>query len=72
MNIPAYDIFSGRFGRDAIWIEAAEGLAIAVEKMKMYANKSPGRYFVISVHSHEVLASVDTSIPSDVESTQSA
>lgn len=70
MNIPAYDIFSGRFGRDAVWMEAVEGLAAAVEKMKAYANNSPGPYFVFNVHSHEVLASVDTSIQSDVESSQ--
>jgi hypothetical protein len=60
MNIPEYDIFSGRFGRDAVWIEAAEGLAVVVEKMKA------------SVHSHGVLASVDTSIHSDVKSSQFA
>jgi hypothetical protein len=72
MNTHTYDIFSGRFGRDVIWIESIKELAVAVEKMKAYANHSPGPYFVFCVHSNEVIASIDTSIQSDIENRQSA
>ena len=71
MKIPQYDIFSGSKDRDAIWLEAVEGLAAAVERMKDLANQSPGPYFVFGQDAREVLASVDTSIPQDTEGHQS-
>ena len=62
MNTPTYDIFSGRFGPGACWIEAVDGLEAAVEKMKARANKAPGSYFVFSLQSNEVVATVDTTV----------
>jgi hypothetical protein len=61
MNEPRFDIFSGSLDKDAMWVEAVPGLAKARERMKELAAQVPGKYFVFSMHSHAVLASVDTS-----------
>lgn len=67
MKIPQYDIFSGQIGRDALWVEAVEGLGEACQKMKELAKKSPGAYFVFCPMSHSVLASIDTSVTQEAE-----
>jgi hypothetical protein len=59
--IPSFDIFRGRFGdKDVVWIEAAEGLATARERMEHFASQAPGPYFVFSSSNHVVLAVIDT------------
>jgi len=60
MKIPQYEIFSGRADRDAVWLEAVDGLGAAVDRMKEYAKKSPGFYFVFCCDRHAVVASIDT------------
>jgi hypothetical protein len=61
MKIPAYDIFSGRFaGGDAEWIEAVEGLGDATARMQELAANTPGSYFVFSIETHEIVASINT------------
>jgi len=58
---PIFDIFRGTpFNKDAVWVEAIEGLAAARNRMEEIAGKIPGSYFVFSVHSHNVLARIDT------------
>lgn len=45
-----------------MWIEAVPGLARARERMEELAAQAPGKYFVFSMLSHGVLASIDTSM----------
>jgi len=59
--VPKFDIFFGRYrDGDAQWLECAEGLGMAYERMKELAMERPGPYFVFSCPTREVLASVDT------------
>jgi hypothetical protein len=67
MNVPRYDIFSGRTHKDAVWIEAVDGLANANARMKRLAAESPGPYFVFSIETGAVIASIDTSKGGDAE-----
>lgn len=67
-----YDIFSGRFDENVIWLEAVEGLGNAVTKMKWFAAQDPGPYFVFSIEEHSVIASVDTTEPDKSEREKSA
>jgi hypothetical protein len=60
MLVPIYDIFSGRID-DAIWIEAAEHLVNANDRMAKIAEEKPGPYFVFCLESHAVCSSIDTS-----------
>jgi hypothetical protein len=61
MNVPQYDIFSGALDKNALWLEAVDGLGPAFERMKQIAANSPGTYFVFCSSTHKVLASIDTS-----------
>ena len=63
MTVPTYHIFSGLPDRDALWLEAVEGLGAAHNRMRERAVKSPGAYFVFCPQTHTVLASIDTSRP---------
>ena len=61
-TVPAFDIFSGRFGeKDVVWLGAVEGLADARARMHQFAATQPGAYFVFSSESHLIVAAVDTS-----------
>ncbi len=62
MSVPEYDLFSGIFDKNAMWLEAVEGLGNAFERMKDLASEAPGSYFVFCTRTHQVLASVDTSV----------
>ncbi len=72
MKVPTYDIFSGSADKDAIWLDAAEGLAEACKKMKEYAERSPGEYFVFCQSNRKILASIDTCISADIQTRESA
>ena len=74
MEIPQYDIFSGRIDRDAMWLESVDGLGAAVAKMKEYAKQSPGQYFVFCSKTDSVLASINTPLiqDEDIEDRESA
>ena len=66
---PRFDIFSGDMDKDAVWVEAVEGLANAHEQMEQIASRVPGRYFLFSSYSHSVLGRIDTTqrvVASDV------
>lgn len=60
MREPAFDIFSGTTDKDAMWMEAVEGLASARERMEEIARTNPGQYFVFAQRSRAILARVDT------------
>lgn len=62
MNTPKYDIFSGSGYRDALWIEAVEGLGAANERIKELAAEKPGAYFVFCTARGVVVARVDTTV----------
>lgn len=59
MKVPQFDIFSGKFGKGAIWLEAVTELRSAEIKMKLFAAKNPGYYFVYRHDTHHVVASID-------------
>ena len=62
MKLPTFDIFSGHYGeKDAVWIEAVEGLGNADERMRALAAEKPGPYFVFHTWTHRILSSADTS-----------
>lgn len=63
MRVPElqFDIFSGHFDGDAVWIECVTGLAKARERMGQIAAKKPGHYFLFSVANQFILAQVDSS-----------
>ena len=50
-TIPAFDIFSGRFGdKDVVWLGAIEGLAEARRRMLRFAAEQPAFAFARSGH----------------------
>jgi len=59
-NEPRFDIFAGKIDRRAVWIESAFGLSKARQRMEELAVQIPGKYFLFSIHSHAVLAKIDT------------
>ena len=63
MKVPCFDIFSGTHN-NAQWIEAVEGLETASMRMKFYATKCPGKYFVFNCSEHAIADSTDTSLQS--------
>jgi len=60
MNVPRFDIFAGSSDKDAKWLEVVEGLGHANDRMKLFAARNPGPYFVFSRWTRQILASVDT------------
>jgi len=61
MGEPAFDIFSGTSEKDARWLESADGLPTARDRMDHLAAVRPGAYFLYSPLSHSILAMKDTS-----------
>jgi hypothetical protein len=58
---PTFDIFRGTFAdKNAMWVEAVNGLTAARERMEVIAAEQPGAYFLFSSMSHAVLAIVNT------------
>ena len=72
MRIAEYDIFSGSTDKDAVWLDAVEGLGAAYDRMKVYARRSPGPYFVFCQKTHAVLAHVNTTISEEIRMRESA
>src|SRR5579862_3348141 len=61
-TVPAFDIFSGRFGeKGVVWLGTVQGLGAARDRMLQFAAKQPGAYFVFSSDSQLIVAAVDTS-----------
>ena len=56
-----YDVFQGEVNDDPLWLECADELETALERMKQRAQRSPGKYFVFCVTTKLVLGSIDTS-----------
>ena len=57
---PTFDIFRGNPDQNAVWLEPVMGLLNARQRMEQIAAEKPGRYFILSVQSHSVVAKVDT------------
>jgi hypothetical protein len=55
-----FDIFSGESGKDAVWIEAVEGMSNAQRRMEQIAAQKPGKYFLFSVNNGSVLTCLET------------
>ena len=61
-TVPAFDVFSGRFGeKNVVWLGTVGGLGAARDRMLQFAAKQPGAYFVFSSDSQLIVAEVDTS-----------
>jgi hypothetical protein len=56
-----FDIFSGELEKDAMWLEAVQGLAAARERMNQIASETPGKYFIFSTANRSVLETTETS-----------
>jgi hypothetical protein len=54
-----YDIFSGGADNDPMWVEAAETLDAAQERMKSLALSKPGSYFIFCSKTRTVVARSD-------------
>jgi hypothetical protein len=52
-------IFSGT-PKNARWVESAEGLSNARERMEQLAAAKPGQYFIVSIGSGSILAQTET------------
>jgi len=72
MKVPQYDIFSGIFDEDAKWLEAVDGARNALDRMKLFAARKPGPYFIFCQEKNRVMASVDTTSPRESKHTRSA
>ena len=60
MTEPTFDIFRGAPNKDAVWVEAVQGLSAARERMEQLAAEKSGEYFLFSTSSHTVLARTET------------
>jgi hypothetical protein len=66
MNVLQYDLFRGRDDESNIWLESVDDLNGAKASMEAHAKETPGPYFIACQRTNKVLASVDTSVSSDI------
>ena len=60
--IPAFDIFSGRYGeKGVVWLGAVARFDDARARIFNLAAKQPGAYFVFNSDTKILVASIDTS-----------
>lgn len=50
------DIFRGTLSDSPVWVEKADGLRRAIERMTVLADERPGNYFVFHVVQRKVIA----------------
>jgi hypothetical protein len=67
MSVPLYDVFRGHPNKEALWIEAVDGLGAANDRMKEHAQRIPAPYVVFCQRTHAVMARIDTSVSSDAQ-----
>jgi hypothetical protein len=72
MNVPQYDIFSGRDDEDNVWLESVDDLSGAKANMEAHAKQVPGPYFIAWQRTNKVLASIDTSVSSEIQNRKPA
>jgi hypothetical protein len=61
-QVPRFDIFLGvANSKDAIWLEAVEGIDAARHRMQRIAEETRGKYFVFGGSNRRVVATIDTS-----------
>ena len=71
--IPAFDIFSGRYGeKGVVWLGAVARLDDARARILNLAEKQPGAYFVFDSDKRALVASVDTSPPVSASESEKA
>jgi len=66
VQFSAYDVFSGSPEKTAVWLEAANDLKTAEERIKQLSLSRPGKYFIYSCRAHAIVARVDTSAKASV------
>ena len=57
-----YDVFSGSPTNQPVWLESAEDLDLASQRMAQLSRSDPGPYFVYSCRNCAVVTQVDTSV----------
>lgn len=72
MKEPSFDIFSGKLGKDAVWLEAVQGLSNARARMHEIAAQIPGQYFVFSISNRTIVAQIETFKKPDSAKAESA
>lgn len=55
----SFEIFSGT-QKNAMWIEAVEGLSNARERMQKIAGEKPGQYFLFCPATHTSVSEIET------------
>jgi hypothetical protein len=60
MQFLTFDIFSGVFEQNALWVEAVQGIDHATKRMEQIASDKPGKYFIFCSATHAVVSSTDT------------
>jgi hypothetical protein len=65
--MPAYEVFSGRVDKKAVWIETVEGLGNAYELMTKIAAETPGPYFIFCSRTRTLCGSINTSTREDMD-----
>jgi hypothetical protein len=59
--VPRFDVFSGAAGSgNAVWVDCADSLEKARNKMEVLAVENPGHYFVFSAAQQRIVADVNT------------
>jgi hypothetical protein len=59
--IPRFDVFSGSVsGTTAVWMDCADSLETARDKMETLCAENPGPYFVYSAELQRIVANIDT------------
>lgn len=61
VRFSTYDIFSGSPDEKFVWLEAADDLPAASERLKQLSINHPGEYFVYCCRTHSVVTQVNTS-----------
>jgi hypothetical protein len=56
-----FDIFSGHLDQEPMWLETAQNLDEASQRMKIRAGTKPGPYFIFCCETHKIVESIDTS-----------
>ena len=63
LETDVFDLFSGKPDRDALWLEAVEGLEIARRRIAELARLKPGPYFIFHSSDHAIMGTIDTAAP---------
>jgi hypothetical protein len=62
MDVLTFEIFSGGFDKDAVWVEAVQSFGNAYARMTEIAAEKPGTYFIFYRDTRQICGSIDTSV----------